>query len=799
MRKVFGRPDFLVTAGSVLIFLVICALIPTPGYAASIRSFRAGLQPGGARLVIDLDEPADYGVRADASTIRVVIGAGSAGPASGRFPKNPVAVAYASKPSEKGTSLEITLNSTLVAVRHYTLSRPERIVLDMAPSPGSAEPEGENPQVDAIHGLVRSQFTTGPGKGYTDLRLSPEDLPLVGGLAAKTYPFEIPVTRRIVEGGSFSPVIRFLGPGRRDQARLIFILNGVPLGEALLESEAPGGPVAAIDLPASLLRPGTNRLTLAAATRQKEGIKDGGGTLRILNGSNLRLRYRTAPGLSLKDMVSLLEDDPAFSADDLAVIIPDRPEPEEVQAALELLLEWYGKSPRGAASARVLTQDLVNGEVASSSPMIYLGRRSLLSRPVLEAFRWDTTPPEGSFLSCFMDTHGKFRFLITSETAKGVLSGAMALLDPELRGRFDAEWIFVSPDKPLPGRRVKTRSDKIPFKDLAGGDLVFSGPGKRTRRVELLAPPAALVGGRAELTLAYSFSPFIDGEGSSLTLILNGTPAATAKLDGSTGEKGLLTATIPKALLDGNPLEVAIEADLEPSGGGKGLPGEAFWMVVDGSSHARIPLAAGQLPPLLEYFPYQVGKGEVTVFVGSPTARGLLSTLGAILSESQRVSATELRFNVRPLEELRWENLKGDAVIAARLEELFTRGIPLAALRRGDEVEITGGRKNEATLDVDRDAFFQILPRKGVGTVLVVGWPRNGLGEPFPAEGFRLGELKGDACLVSDGGRISPLYLSVPEPRGGSGGRIPLGVAALVLSLALLWILVFLSRDGNRR
>jgi len=260
-----------------------------------------------------------------------------------------------------------------------------------------------------------------------------------------------------------------------------------------------------------------------------------------------------------------------------------------------------------------------------------------------------------------------------------------------------------------------------------------------------------------------------------------------------------LTATIPKALLDGNPLEVAIEADLEPSGGGKGLPGEAFWLVVDGSSHARIPLAAGQLPPLLEYFPYQVGKGEVTVFVGSPTARGLLSTLGAILSESQRVSATELRFNVRPLEELRWDSLKGDAVIAARLEELLTRGIPLAALRRGHEVEITGGRKNKTTLDADRDAFFQILPRKGVGTVLVVGWPGNDLGEPFPAEGFRLGELKGDACLVSDGGRISPLYLSVPEPRGGSGGRIPLGVAALVLSLALLWIFVFLSRGGNRR
>lgn len=288
-----------------------------------------------------------------------------------------------------------------------------------------------------------------------------------------------------------------------------------------------------------------------------------------------------------------------------------------------------------------------------------------------------------------------------------------------------------------------------------------------------MAPPAALVGGRAELTLAYSFSPFIDAEGSSLTLILNGTPAATAKLDRSTGEKGLLTATIPKALLDGNPLEVTIEAALEPSEGGKGLPGEALWLVVDGSSHARIPLAAGQLPPpLLEYFPYQVGKGEVTVFVGSPTARGLLSTLGAILSESQRVSATELRFNVRPLEELRWENLKGDAVIAARLEELFTRGIPLAALRRGDEVEITGGRKMKPPLTSTGMPFSRSFPGRALEPSWWLDGPGMALATPFPPKASGWVNSKATPASCRTGGGFRPCISRFPNhgaaPEAGS-------------------------------
>ena len=53
-------------ACGLVVSLVLCDLASTTGFAASVLSFRAGLQPGGARLVIDLDEPAEHTVTTDA-------------------------------------------------------------------------------------------------------------------------------------------------------------------------------------------------------------------------------------------------------------------------------------------------------------------------------------------------------------------------------------------------------------------------------------------------------------------------------------------------------------------------------------------------------------------------------------------------------------------------------------------------------------------------------------------------------------------------------------------------------------
>ncbi len=783
--------------------LLLCDFEPTAGFAASVLSFRAGLQPGGARLVIDLDEPAEYTVTTDASTILLHIDAMSTAPASGRFPDNAAAEAFTSKPSEGRTSLEVRLKSPSVTVRHFTLPMPDRVVLDLFPSPRSGGSGDARPQVQALHGLIPSQPIGGRGKGYRELRLLPEVLLLEKGLAVKTFPFDLPDTKSIVGGGSFRPLLRFHGPLRQDRARVTFILNGVPLKEIVLDSTVAGKQVTDIDLPASLLRPGKNGMTLAAITDPKNGIKDGEGTLAFLDGSILRLDYLDVSDFSLGDMAAFLEGGPPFPDRDLVVVIPDEPEPEEAQAAMELLLKWNGGSPSGTAPGRVLSVRSVTPRIADSSHMIYLGRSRSFPRSVLKAFHWEPPSQEGSFLSCFVNNYGRLRLLITSETAEGILGGATSLLDRGLRSSLNARRMYVSPMKVLPKPGGGSRKDQVTFKDLTGGDLVFSGPGKSSRLIEIMVPPGDLVGSRAEVLLSFRSSPLIDGDRSTLTLFLNGTSAASVNLGKSRIGKDQLKTRISKVLHGASVLAVEIEAYLVPFPGGEEVSGEACWMMVEGSSHVRVPLADKRPPALLEYLPFLMDDREVTLFIGPDPGDGLLSALATLLSEWRRISGVDIKITVKPLSALRWDNLTGDAVIAGSLDELFLQGVLLAAARQGGEVVITGGKKDDPAFDVDRDAFFQLLHRKGTSSVLVVGWPAEGFDESIHGEFLRSGKLRGDACVVSSKGETTPLYIAPHKKRaglfssdlsGGSGGRVLLGAAALGLSLALLWVLVFLGR-----
>ena len=789
--------------------LVLCSFAPTAGFAASILSFRAGLQPGGVRLVIDLDEPAEYSVKAAASTVLLEIDAMSTATASGRFPDNTAAEDFISKPFEGRTSLEVHIKSPSVEVRHYTLPMPDRIVLDLFPSPRSGGSSDEEPQVQALYGLIPYQPIGGVGKGYRKLLLSPEEFLLDNGLAVKTFPFDVPAAKKIFRGGSFRPVLRFRGPQGQGRARVVFTLNAVPLEGVVLDGAAAEARTADINLPASLFRPGKNKLTLAAMAEPKSGDRSAGGSLVILDGSILRLDYLDASDFSLGDMAAFLEGSLPFPDRGLVVVIPDKPESEEIQAAMELLLKWYGGSLPGAAYGRVMEADSLTPGIADSSHVIYLGRSHSLPRAVLEAFQWEPPSQGSGFLSCFMNNYGNIRLLVTSETAKGVLASAMSLLDRRLRGSLNAKRVSLPPVMSLSGPGGGSRKDRVTFKDLTGGDLVFSGVGKSHHRVQLKVPPGGQVGSQGEVSLTFRASPFIDGERSTLTLSFNGKRAASIGLGKSTEEKDHMTTKIPKTILEPGTLEIELEASLVPAYGAEEVPGEAFWVVVDGSSHVPIPLPDKQPPPLLENLPFLMGDREVTLFIGPTPGKGLLSALTVLLSEWRRTSDVEIKIRVKPLAELRWGNPTGDAVIAGSLEELFHQGIPVTAVRQDDGIVIAVGKKDKLALEPASNAFFQLLGGKSASSVLAVGWPTEGFAEPFPVEIFRSDKLKGDASIVSGKGEITPLNITSNEKRNGlfsldllpegSRGRILLGAGAMGFSLALLWVLVFLGRGGASR
>lgn len=107
-------------------------LLPLIG-ECSVTSIRAGLLPGGARIVIDLDQPSPYSLIKSGRNLEVSVKTSIAGITTGEFPSNNSASSYQAYPYENGMILRIHLQSERISVNYFPLSNPDRIVIDLFP------------------------------------------------------------------------------------------------------------------------------------------------------------------------------------------------------------------------------------------------------------------------------------------------------------------------------------------------------------------------------------------------------------------------------------------------------------------------------------------------------------------------------------------------------------------------------------------------------------------------------------------------------------------------------------------
>ena len=199
-------------------------------------------------------------------------------------------------------------------------------MLDLFPSPRSGGSSDEGPQVQALYGLIPYQPIGGIGKDYRELHLSPEEFLLDNGLAVKTFPFDVWAEKKMLRGGSFRPVLRFRGSQGQGRAKVIFTLNDVPLDGVILVGAADGARTADIKLPAPLLRPGKNKLTLAAMTEPKSGDRVPEGPLPFSTTASCAWTTWRLLTLKLGDLAAFLEGTLPFPDRGLVVAIPDKPE-----------------------------------------------------------------------------------------------------------------------------------------------------------------------------------------------------------------------------------------------------------------------------------------------------------------------------------------------------------------------------------------------------------------------------------------------------------------------------------------
>lgn len=793
--RIYGKAGSVLkrTAGFLAV-LAVFLLVHVPEAGSSARSVRTGIQPKGARMVIDLERPTTYSISREGSILRVQVDSGMDARESGQFPANRIASTFSAVPDNGGTLIIIELKVPSVSVEHFTLPSPDRIVIDLNP-PG----KDPAPEITALHGLIPAPATHGPGPHSSVLKLPREDVTIGDGFSARSFSFDIPPLWKIRQGSSLNLNLETGGMGKNALLTILLVMNGSPVKTLVLES-AKGSP-GAIPIPLSphLFKVGKNVLTIGASIDSKDRHqKSGGENLGIRDRSFLRLNFLPANDLRIKDMASPFEASVIKPGEGVAAVLPDRPEPAEIEAALVILLSWAGKAGDEAFSPRIIFQEELDNRTADSFHLVYLGRTSSLPAKVLEAFGSGGNEGPGSSLSSFLNVQGKARLLVTSGTAEGVLSGARSLLDPDLSEKMDSGKVLLGPGTVHEERvTYKTRED-ILFGRLFGGDILFSGTGSQEKRSLVALPPEGAVKGKPELVLDYRYSPVLDNTKSTLTVELGDAAASTVPLGKRSSGEGRLVVEVPRSLLGAGPFDIRFRISLETAGEekAKGLE-DAAWLLIDSASRFELSAGKGDLAPLFENLPHAFPGREISIFAGPGTRGEHLAALVRMLIDWNRYLASDLRVKVKSLSSFSRDEPEGSSIITGALGDIVRSGAPLAVGYEEASGRISSGPKVRVRKEHELGSvYLQVLGTRDRGTALLIGWPPERSGDGIFTGSIRFSSLRGDVNLISPNGEVASYYVNTPEPgesflRSRPGLRIFLGLFAMGLSLALLALFVY--------
>lgn len=815
--------------------LLALGVLMTPFSAeCSVTSIRTVIIPDGARIVIDLDSASEYSVVKTDNDVKVTVKTGSTRDISGKFPSNGAALSFRAVPSGNDTVITISLKTPGVSVKHFTLSKPNGIVVELSPgktAPAvkpkpvekstSQAPAPAPAPVSGTKGLVPAPGTYGKGTQSFNSPLTDTDISTGSIFSTEFFYVDISPTWKVVDGSYIHLVLSHSQTTNPRISNIVVSVNDDPIYTIVMDKKNIWKGEIKIPVAPEYFGEGTNTITLSSYMRsieeQCQDIDNPGNWMRIHRESFVHLRYLARSGLRLMDFTSPFFETNIHHKDTSAIVIPDDFEPAEADAAFDMLVSWARQARFKDFRPRVIRASEVTAEVASTFHIIYLGRMSKLPKALRHSFGTPDSLKGSSFLSAFLNSAGKGRLLITAETSQGVRFGVRALMLPELKEQMNASKLSLALDMPLPESPVRSEMGaELPFSEAFAGDIVFRGTYSHEQFLSFQIPPQWELKGTPQIVLKYRHSPVLNERKSALTVEFDDVPRKSTPLGITTSEEGHMVVPASKDLKGGDLLNFNLRAylDIDTFDCGHNFT-EAAWLVVDKSSYLHLPHSLKKVSPLLEYLPYALSDKNVTIYL-SPNASGnTLTSLGHILINWQQSLLSDLSISVKGLAAFSWDKPEGHSVIVAPVTEIVAKGIPVSVGYDAGNTRIVSGQKIPVVPEFGETAvLFQLLPQKDSSLAMVMGWARSVPGGEMFNDVLTRNRLRGDVCMVSPDGRVVPFYLETPEPlpevkaprqwyekilERFLGDRTTVGIFALGTFLVLFVLVVSLIRSMRRR
>ncbi len=743
-RKTLIRGALLVILLSVVLPTTLCMGAGN----ALIKNVRTALKNYGLRIVIDLTSRTEYKIYKQGKSIIIEVNSTTRRKIrKKRFPPNKVATYYSVKGSGEKTTIEIGLKSDKMEFKAFTLDEPFRIVVDILYPKAHYEEYKEGPKAEGLNiTLMEKDIAINTVFGYQD------------------FYFDISPTWKLLPESFINLFISHSQITRPKISNITVYLNGLPIYTIPLDDSNLWRASIKIPMPVSYLKKGVNVIELKSFMRTTEekcmDIDNPGNWLRIHKESYVHLNYLPKEELSIKDFPSPYFEENVSHRELTAFVLPDKWSPKEIEAVSVMALDWAQRGRFKKFSPDIFFMRELNSDIRSKYNLIYIGKASAFPASLLSTFGVDQKDLKDKYaISSFINSSGKGRLLITSDTEKGVLRGTLALLSKEVRKQIEGNKVILPINTPLPKKKkLPELGTDIYFTDLMVGDIIFIGTYSHTDSISFRIPLHWAIKGNPMVVLHFKHSPALDRKKSALTVLINDVPAKSVELSSKNITDGRLVIPIPYDATKGNYINVGFKAYLDIN-----VPdcnhnySEAAWLVIEKSSYLHLPHDIKAMKPLLENLPFAMVGERIILYLGKNINSDALTTLLNCLISWQKKVYYPLEVSTSYLSNFKVEKFKKSlyhAIILAPANEVKKQGIELLT------------NKIPVVPDFAEDAMlWQLSVYGGKRLALIITWLKNTPSQtPLYTKAVLKWKLKGDLCFLSSKGEEVPFYLKTPKP-----------------------------------
>lgn len=547
-----------------------------------------------------------------------------------------------------------------------------------------------------------------------------------------------------------------------------------------------------------------NELTFTTAQRSIEGdcadIDNPANWVKLEADSCLRLNVRAEGDITLAGAMSYMYD-ALENRNSLATeIVLNQPfAPGEISAMLSAMAAVGQRFPYRDDLDLAVSP---GAEASAQANKLYVGD-------------WTQAPPLtlGEGYLAVSRQQGINRLLVAGADELGLKRAASLLSRPALLQQAEGGALTVNEDlPPIGGGLARSESGYYTLADFGYESVNLAGAFHQQTRFTLTQPGGMVSGDRSYIEVRYRHSQALISDNSLLTVYVNDTPMASAKLSAANAAGGSLKVTIPREALAEE--TIAIRIDVYNYLGKLDCSKDYYdtaWTVIDKQSQVYFEPGTQPIIPSLKNFPSL--DGELCVVVAPQEA--LAAAAAAALRAGQRGARAEFQYHAG--EALMSPRVDADYIIFSDYESL---NLPTELAQAFSILPLGAGQfslKEETGLIaslVSDKVTVQVVraPWAFDRRVYLITYPQDGERAALKllSEKRQLEKLDGQAALVSPSGGLHTMELGTAAQH-----RAPLTWERLVyltetrtgypiqwvlaLAAVLLVILIFILRAARNR